>query len=422
MSDVILSVKKVLVFDKYEEEAIEIASMLEDLKYTAKQITNIKELPAIMESFAPDVVILDIDEYIQEKNSQYAIQLKQAITDKSVELVFISEYDSIDRRIMAVREGSFAYLPKPLNANLVREIFHIMLPCPNEEKFKILIVDDDEIMTAICTKILEANNFKVKTINSPGAIFSTLNTFEPDVIVLDMYMPIYSGGEIAMMIRQHHMFMTIPIVFISGEEDLNIQLNTRAMGADDYLKKPFKAEHLIFSIIYRARRYRYVKSLISKDGLTGLQLFNKIKGNLNKIMRDCLHKKQSFCCCILDIDHFKKVNDNHGHLFGDKVIRSLSETINSFLRDADICARYGGEEFVIFFPNLVMEKAGDIIAAIKQSYNEIVFTASNEQFNSTFSAGISIASEQDDLNTLIKSADDNLYEAKNSGRNKIVME
>ncbi len=171
-----------------------------------------------------------------------------------------------------------------------------------------------------------------------------------DIILLDFNMPGCSGPELAAIIRQHDRHVGLPIVFMSSKDDVEALLINTGLGIDDFLVKPFTPEQLTAVVRSRARRASELSSIMMRDSFTGLlnhARFLEILGlQIAQVKRE--GKPASFA--VLDLDHFKKINDSYGHAMGDQVIRSIARMLQQRLRRTDIVGRLGGEEFGIILP------------------------------------------------------------------------
>jgi diguanylate cyclase (GGDEF)-like protein len=234
-----------------------------------------------------------------------------------------------------------------------------------------------------------------------------------------MYLPDCNGIELARMIRQMENFVSVPIVFLSAETDRERQLAALMMGADDFLIKPVKPEHLIASITSRIERYRKLRSLMIYDGLTNLLNHSTIKERLVKELLRSERDKQPLSFAMLDLDHFKNVNDRYGHSAGDRVLKSLARMLKQRLRRTDLIGRYGGEEFSIIFPNTTAAEAASVVDKLRESFAHIHHLGSDGFFSVTFSCGIASFPEYKTAVAISNAADKALYQAKESGRNRI---
>ncbi len=171
----------------------------------------------------------------------------------------------------------------------------------------------------------------------------------------------------------------------------------------------------------RIMLFSELKEKARVDGLTGLYLKRYFLGKLYSEIERAKRYKNDFYLMMLDIDHFKNINDTYGHLIGDEVLVATAKTISSSVRKSDIVGRYGGEEFIIILPAITQDKVLEIAENIRKNLKNISFTGNNKPFFVTISIGISKYDKGTDIDTLIGNADNALYKAKNSGRDNIVI-
>jgi diguanylate cyclase (GGDEF)-like protein len=237
---------------------------------------------------------------------------------------------------------------------------------------------------------------------------------------MDMYMPGASGIELAQLIRQQEAYVGIPIVFLSIETDVEKQLEAISHGGDDFLVKPIDPQHLIKSVTIRAERTRNMRFFMERDSLTGLLNHSNLIESLNTEVQRAERIGNDLCFAMIDIDHFKSVNDSYGHLTGDRVLKGLARLLQERLRKTDIIGRYGGEEFGVILFNTEEGDAGRILDEIRESFSKIRQYSGSNEFFVTFSCGIASLSKCKDAGSLNHEADKALYEAKEEGRNRIV--
>jgi len=238
---------------------------------------------------------------------------------------------------------------------------------------------------------------------------------------MDMYMPGCNGMELSSIIRQHEAFVSIPIVFLSVETDMDRQLAAIRLGGDDFLTKPIKPEHLVLSITTRAARTRNIRYFMERDSLTGLLNHTNLKENLAREVMRAERMEAPVSFAMIDVDHFKSVNDTYGHLTGDGVLKSLSRLLQERLRRTDIIGRYGGEEFGIILLNTGAEMASQIMNEIRENFSHIRQQSEGEEFFVTFSCGVASFPDIKHAAAIGAAADYALYEAKESGRNRVVI-
>ena len=193
------------------------------------------------------------------------------------------------------------------------------------------------------------------------------------------------------------------------------------LGGDDFLQKPIADNNLLLAVRARAERFRQLRIHMHNDGLTGLLNHANIKTHLESEVARAQRQNEALSFAILDIDKFKQVNDTYGHPVGDRVIKSVARMLKKRLRKSDIIGRYGGEEFAIILTETDITTASKVIDDIRDNFSQIVQQYNEIQFNCTLSAGVAQLTTGDTLNNLIKLADEALYEAKNSGRNRVCL-
>jgi diguanylate cyclase (GGDEF)-like protein len=237
-----------------------------------------------------------------------------------------------------------------------------------------------------------------------------------------MYMPACTGTELAKVIRHNDRYVSVPIIYLSAEDDLDKQLDAMSEGGDDFLTKPIKPRHLITTVRNRAARARNLKARMVRDSLTGLYNHTHILQLLEDCSFRARRESKPLSFAMLDIDHFKRVNDSHGHPMGDRVIKSLALFLKQRLRKTDFIGRYGGEEFAIVMPDTDLEAAYAVLDEIRQRFAEIHYPAQPQDLWCTFSAGVVEMSENSDSLLMASQADEALYRAKDAGRNRVQAE
>jgi diguanylate cyclase (GGDEF)-like protein len=338
----------------------------------------------------------------------------------SLPVFFISVRTDTIARIQAIRAGGKGYFTKPVDIDaLMDEINNLDIQI-DPQPYRTLIVDDSEIQAK--TNAMHLRKFGIETsiITKAEAVLDELDNFHPDIVLLDLYMPDFSGLELAQMIRQIKTYVGLPIVFLSAEADREKQLNAVGMGGDDFLTKPIKPDLLIAAVTSRIERYRKLQTLMLRDGLTGLLNNTTIRENLAQEINRAGRNNQPLAVAMLDIDQFKNVNDTYGHATGDKVLRSLAQMLSLRLRHTDLIGRYGGEEFLILLPNTTQTEAANLMDELRDAFSQVVHISHEEEFRVTFSCGVAAYPQQSELATLSEAADRALYEAKRQGRNRVV--
>ncbi len=407
----------VLIVDDDQHFCDMLTVQLEHLGYRTRSITTLDQLKESIYNYKPNLIFMDIIFNDNRDAGTELIAQIRAKEDINCPIIYMSARDDLQARLNAVRSGSVGFLCKNFNLGDLKNILDTLAPIQHDTTYKVLIIDDDKISAAYCSTILDNAGIQVSILDAPEKIFEQIINFDPDVLLIDMYMPTISGVELASIIRQHQNFSSIPIVIMSGETDINKQFKMRSAGADDFILKPFKPNHLVDIILSRIQRSRQTKHLIYTDGLTGLMLFSKVRDQIHNLLESCLRYNLDFSVALIDLDHFKNINDNYGHLSGDQILRDFAEFLLSRVRKSDIVTRSGGEEFTLIFPYTNGDNAMRAVNSIREAYAQRLQEINNTQVQVTFSAGVASITKYHDLESILAAADQALYHAKESGRN-----
>ncbi len=248
---------------------------------------------------------------------------------------------------------------------------------------------------------------------------------EYEMFLIDLVLPKFSGQELANMIKKEKQGAIVVIMTAYGES-VSISQNEN-IGADDFLIKPFDFKVFILRLIacIRNRMLRTEKEksderlyeLATKDTLTNVYNRRYFVDFLNQQIKKCIESEVQFSLILLDLDHFKNINDEYGHLVGDEVLKEIALLLKKNLREADIVCRWGGEEFIIFLLNTKIDAAG-MIAEKLRNYIEQMKIEGVSSVTASFGATQWI--EGDDATSIFKRIDNSLYLAKLTGRNKVV--
>lgn len=287
------------------------------------------------------------------------------------------------------------------------------------EPYRVMVIDDVVDLAHHYALVLRQAGMLTEVMTDTDNIFQKLENFKPELILLDYYFPNITGMEIAKVLRQHPAHFGIPIVYISTETDPEVQLQILREG-DDFLQKPIIDNHLVSKITSRVERARVLSKMMYYDGLTALLNQVTLKQRLGNELSRCQRQNSVLTYAMIDLDHFKSVNDRYGHVAGDQVLKALAQLLISRLRSTDSVGRYGGEEFAIIMPDTTLEDAYNIVDVLRNEFSELVFQQEDQEFTVSFSAGIACSSNIKDQHRLIETADEALYQAKNKGRNKII--
>lgn len=334
--------------------------------------------------------------------------------------VYLSDSGTIETRLDAVRAGGDAFFTLPVDINeLVDTLDNLNLNAV-EDPYRVLVVEDDFEQAMYYALLLQQAGMQASFLTNPMKIMKPLVEFLPEIILMDIHMPECTGAELASVVRQQTAFVSVPIVFLSAEEDAGKKLRAMQTGGDDFINKNIAPDHLVTSVKIKVERYRVLRSFMERDSLTGLLKHSRIKEHLRNEVGRARRRGGELAFAMIDIDHFKRVNDTHGHLVGDRVLKGLSRLLQQRLRKTDIIGRYGGEEFAVIMLDTSGRDAVHILDGIRSSFARIRHHGDSGDFHVSFSAGIADFPRFGQAVEINEAADRALYAAKAGGRNRVI--
>jgi diguanylate cyclase (GGDEF)-like protein len=369
----------------------------------------------------PNVVLLDLS--VAESTAE-SLALLSELSQRTPPLpvLVFSAQDNLAERLEVARLGGRTFLRKPTPPAPVLDTVAQILKKMESATARVLAVDDDPKVLAILRTLLEPWGLNLATLNDPQQFWETLESYIPDMLILDVEMPHLSGIELCQIVRNDSRWSSLPIIFLTAHTDPQIVNTVFAMGADDFVSKPIVGPELVTRIINRLDRIKLLKRMAEIDPLTKVYNRQKSTQTLDEYLHLAQRNQQSVCFAILDLDCFKQVNDLYGHATGDLVLCYVGQLLNRSLRSEDTVARWGGEEFVVGMYGMGKQEGVQRLSTILSALHQEKFTAPDgRQFYVTFSAGVAQYPEDGvDLQALYCAADIALYQAKKAGRDRIL--
>jgi len=289
---------------------------------------------------------------------------------------------------------------------------------------KILIIDDTHLNISILTDILKNEGFTVFSADNGLSIIEMTHKLQPDVILLDIMMPVMDGFEVCKVLKNDYDSKDIPVIMVTARTDSKDIKTALDLGAFDYIKKPIDEIEVIARLQSALRLKKLqdkLKELAMKDNLTGLYNYALLIELLEKEIAKQQRNKNIISFVMLDIDFFKNVNDTYGHTAGNVVLKELAGILVKSVRKGDIVARYGGEEFGIVLQGANTQTAYQLCERLRKRVENFNFNTDNETIKITVSLGLFSKDYMNEvtINEIIKTADKKLYLAKNNGRNRV---
>jgi two-component system cell cycle response regulator len=295
---------------------------------------------------------------------------------------------------------------------------------------KIILIEDGITQQKIFRNILSKIACEVICFTSAEDALKEAEKISPRLIICDCFLEgDMTALEFVPIARSvGHPWFTVPILAMSGFDDMTRRHELIRSGDNDFIAKPIDAEDLLVRV-ENLLRYKYLlekveqqsqvmKELAMRDALTGLYNRHFLAERIPQTIASAHRHKIDVAMIMIDIDFFKKINDQHGHSAGDKVLTAVATLLSTYSRGEDIVARIGGEEFIILLSHCSMTQAREKAEALRQS----IETLNPESLNITASFGVAQLSDHaDDYDHMFKAADTAVYQAKNSGRNQVAI-
>jgi len=394
---------------------------LSSFGYRVTTFVDINLLTAAALADHPDGLIIDTEySSFSDQNLAAAANAMQENGMDSIPILVVSENSGFLEKLHAARHGVVAFLNRPISIPALESSLEGVMQHQTRSPYRVLLIDDDVFSMERHRIMLETWGIVARCVSNPVDVMTVIDEFKPDLLMIDLNMPLCSGIELAKVIRFHKQWIHIPIIFLSGELDANRQMTALKTGGDEFITKPVVERPFVSMILMRAKRARQLAELMIRDSLTGLLKHTEIKDRLCHELARARRNKTTVSVAMLDIDKFKRINDTYGHPVGDTVIATLAHLLRRALRTTDIVGRYGGEEYMVVMPDSDVANAIRKLDLLRREFEAIGFHHKDLEFHCSFSGGVSDSDSSDKIDLLIEKADMALYRAKTQGRNQIL--
>ncbi len=308
-----------------------------------------------------------------------------------------------------------------------------------EQTERILVVDDHPDNIEIINARLSSRGFVIETASNGQEALDLVHANPPQLILLDVMMPLMDGYEVSRRIKNDETLPYIPIILVTARDSTQDKVDGLDAGADDYITKPINFPELEARVrsMLRIKRLqdeldqknqeleevnKKLRKLSITDGLTELYNHRHVHELLHEEFERTKRSGESMAVAMLDLDRFKMVNDTHGHPTGDVILVETSRILRDTAREIDMVGRYGGEEFIVILPGADEDAAAHFAERVREAISGYVFRDGEIEVKMTMSGGVACYPHpgSDEPDTLIKRADEALYQAKEGGRNRII--
>ncbi|ALA68806.1 diguanylate cyclase [Geobacillus stearothermophilus 10] len=291
-----------------------------------------------------------------------------------------------------------------------------------EEAPLVLMIDDDPLFLMFMKEHMEKKGWYIVTVAQPEKAVAQFYEVKPDCIVIDVHMNGTDGLIVLKELKAALGPQFVPTVIISADDREEVRLQSYALGADDFIVKPFSLSEFLIRVNRLVERKRQLEALLLVDELTRLYNRKYLPEAYRQFESERERHGDPYCIALLDLDHFKKINDQYGHLVGDEVLREFAALLRNGTRPNDLAFRFGGEEFLLFLPKTPQQDAIEVIERLRDQFRSRSFSGGNKVFHCTFSCGIvEVNAGGAVLDDWLEQADAALYAAKNGGRDRTVV-
>ena len=330
------------------------------------------------------------------------------------------KYDvpEIREALGAAAEASSTYLPAAVKflAGFLRDL----AARARTQKLVILVIDDDPDVTELLQLRLSEPNRDVLVASTITEAARLISERSLSLILLDLHLPDTDGRNLLLSLREDPVTASIPIVVITADTNPEHQDECLGLGADEYFRKPFDLESLAVAVSTRLRRSAEISSESHRDALTGLANRRALAIEFDRARKHASQGETPITVAMLDLDHFKEINDTYGHVAGDEVLKRLASVLPRVLRGSDFVCRWGGEEFVLVLPETDEAQAAIVVEKVLAALRSERFGEDGSGFQVTLSAGVAAVPPDASLDDVVAEADRRLYRAKSAGRNRVV--
>ncbi|QWB86307.1 Response regulator PleD [Rickettsia parkeri] len=445
----------ILVVDDIEPNIKLLTAKLLKEYYTVLTANSGKEALAILKKEKIDIILLDV--MMPEMDGcEVCKTIKTDPETTHIPVVMVTALSDIDDRVKGLEAGADEFLTKPINdtalfvrlkslsrmKSLIDELklrnsTNALLGVTNIEMHdtfadkKILLINDDVVQAKNIKKMLLKLTQNVKVISNSDEL-DIINEYTPDLVIISSTLENDDPLRISVILRGKVEINGVVIILQIDEDGMPLVVKGIELGINDYFVYPIEESELLARIRTQLRRKQYQDNLRNdleqsvnlavKDGLTGLFNRHYFDIHLKQIIEKTNKESIKLYLLMCDIDNFKHVNDTYGHQAGDKVLTMVSRILKNTLRVTDLIARFGGEEFTILLTDIDISKAIETAERVRVKIEYMNFHIEDqiEPLKTTISIGVTKYKKEESIESFIERADKAMYEAKTTGKNKVV--
>jgi diguanylate cyclase (GGDEF)-like protein len=375
-----------------------------------------------IETALPDAVVADV-ELPEGSGHHLAEAVRRLPRGRQVAVILVGPRHGLCDHCSAVYCGADAVLEQPVDWERVsRQV--TQLHAARGSAGRVLTVDDNARHADLVREILEAEGYEVRWCGDPRRFGAELDAFHPHLVLMDVLMPGTTGYELVRLLRDNERYAGLPVLFLTTQGQIAARIAVVRAGGDDHFVKPVSRSLLVSAVKARIERSRRMQDLLETDGLTRLLTRSALLDRARAMTAgECSNPRRPPVWVMIDLDHFKSINDRHGHAAGDRVLTATGGLLRRRLRTSDVVGRYGGEELAVLLEGLTPDAAARLADRLRGELESEEFAGQDgaPPFRATFSAGVAPLLPGMSWEEWRDAADRALYEAKRAGRNRVVL-
>jgi diguanylate cyclase (GGDEF)-like protein len=372
-----------------------------------------KAIGKICENDQPSMVILDLECF---ESLDISMELLSGfdLLHPPIPAIAIAGHDELHEKLEVSRHGGRLLLQKSTPAAEVLEAINQEIRKVLPVQAKILVVDDDVSLLEGLVTLLKPWGLDVLALSDPNKFWQTLESFAPDVLVLDVELPNVSGIELCKLVRNDPRWQNLPVVVMTAHTERATIAKVFEAGADDFVNKPIVTAELITRIHNRLERVRLLKQFLETDPLTGTANRQKSTQQLEAFLQSAAQSAQPVAIAVIEIDRLHQINVEYGHATGDAVLRQVGYLLRQSFSREDVVARWGGGEFLIGMYGMTRNDGIQrLVKVSEQLSQQVLNTTDGMELQVTFCSGVAQYPEDGrSMHELYRSADDTLTRAK----------
>ncbi|WMS86304.1 GGDEF domain-containing response regulator [Pleionea litopenaei] len=327
--------------------------------------------------------------------------------------IVLSEHDTLEQRLKGVRLGATLFFAEPIDTIKLMEYLDSLESTGPVEPFRVAVMEDSKAQAKFNDKVLTSAGFETCIVIEPMELLNALSNFDPEVIFMDMQMPGCNGIELTKVLRQQERFKTVPIVFLSAEENHEKQREAMTSGGTAFIEKPVKKEQLLFSAELYARRSRSLQPHLARDFQTGLNSPALLKEQITIEAERAMRQNDTMFLALIEMNDLASLNQQHGYAFGERAMQQLARLLQQRLRKTDCVGYFDSHRIGVILSHCSDQEAERIISYLTQSFASNPVAFEGQRIKATLSVGLSRLGSDFDIQRLVRRADAALSEAQN---------